>query len=636
VSTDTYRLPDEFSGLRDIGILRDLDTHLVEAVARTHGVPRTAGPEGALLFALASHALDKGHVCLNLNKDDIFSEIAADEERADHRLPDACGRWLDKAVSPGVVPGKWSPVVGTPAENKPFVLDGNRLYVRRMYDYERSVAEKLLALARGTGDETHSVDNAIGELLQDADQRKAAKMALSRRLTIITGGPGTGKTYTVARILALLSQEAEASGRAMRVRLSAPTGKAAARMGESIRQAQSEVGDKFRPSVIVEPACTLERLLGFQSDSPYFRHDADNPLDADVVIMDEASMIDIAKMSKLLDALGPAARLVLLGDMHQLFSVQPGSVLAELCESKGLVECVARLATSRRFPPESPVGRLSKAVNEAQDARAAEAAWETLQRAEHTGRAETPSTRVQTFEVPAELATRRGVVNTAFARSILSGYRGFLSAQNPEEVFDALDEFRILCALRRGPFGVMRVNTLIEEILSLQKLGPDETLKELRPSRPLKRTGAFYDHRVIMITRNDYATGLFNGDVGVVLPDSERGGELAVFFPSDASAADSGKPKVRKVPCRLLPDHETSFAMSIHKSQGSEFKRILVLVPDADCPILTKELIYTAITRTQTGVELWCGRDAFVRAACRRVRRFTGLKDCIDQLGFTI
>ena len=632
MSTDTYKLPDEIIKLRDIGILRDLDTHLVETVARTHGVPKTAGPEGALLLALASHALDNGHVFLSLNKDDIFSEIAADAERPDHRLPDACVDWLDKALSPGVFPGEWSPVVGAPADNKPFVLDGNRLHVRRMYDYEHSVAEKLLALARGTGDETHSMDNAIGELLQDADQRKAATMALSRRLTIITGGPGTGKTYTVARILALLSQEAEASSRPLRVRLAAPTGKAAARMGESIRQAQNEIGDQFRPSVTVEPACTLERLLVFRSDSPYFRHNADNPLDADVVIVDEASMIDIAKMAKLLDALGPAARLVLLGDMHQLASVQPGSVLAELCESKGLEECVARLTTSRRFPPESPVGHLSQAVNEAQDARAAEAAWETLQRAEHTESAEAPSTRVQTFEVPAELATRRGVVNTAFARSILAGYCGFLSAQNPEEVFKALDEFRVLCALRRGPFGALRVNTLIEEILSLQKLASDETLKELQPSRPLKRTGEFYDHRVIMITRNDHAIGLFNGDVGVVLPDSDHKGELTVFFADDASATDSGKPKFRKVPCRLLPDHETAFAMSIHKSQGSEFERILVLVPDADCPILTKELIYTAITRTKTGVELWCGHDAFVRAACRRVRRFTGLKARIDQM----
>lgn len=605
MNTGTHTWETALDACHQAGLLRDLDLRLTKTLARTHGVAAHAAPAGALAVALASRVVGDGHICLDFNQVDAAWLAGL----SDVRGASAVGAEIvmDDLLS-AVQSPEWYLVVGGPDDAKPCVLDDRRLYLRRMYDYERQTARRLHQMAGATAQTlAPAAEAAIGELLSDPCQQQAARMALTRRLTVISGAPGTGKTFTAARILALLSRYA-ADGAPLRVRLAAPTGKAAARLEESIAQARATTRDATAGTIVCEPACTLERLLGYRADSPYFRHDASRPLDADIVLVDEASMIDLPKMAKLLDAIGPATRLVLLGDSHQLASVQPGSVLAEVCEAQRLSGCVATLQNSFRFAGDSPVGRLSRAINEADDAVAARTAWRSVS----DPAAQEDEYAIRVHEVPERLETGGGRTTDAFVACVRRGYADFLAADTPAAVFAALEKFRVLCALRHGPFGALAVNRLIEA--ALPSLNPREE---------------WYSHRVVMVTRNDYGTRLFNGDVGVVLPDPERlDGERVVYFETSANAA---KERFRKVPCRLLPPHETAFAITIHKAQGSEFGRILVLLPAADVPLLTKELLYTALTRTRSGVDLWCNEGPFVRAACRRMRRLTGLKTQIDR-----
>lgn len=625
--------PPMLQDLARSGVLRDLDVQLVAAMVRTHGVSGPVDNAGWLLLALASRVVGDGHICLDLDElDQAWCDVTrgrSDDGAAESApalpIPDAC-RELAGPDRRGAFQTVWSAVVGLPGENRPFILDGHRLYLRRMYDYERRVATRLHELALDAGVTlAPEIASGVNELLQDEAQRQAARLALTRRLAIVTGGPGTGKTYLAARVLALLSHLPSTDGIPLRVRLAAPTGKAAARMGEALRLAREEIRDAFRDGIVIEPACTLERLLGFRFDSPYYRHDARHPLEADVVLVDEASMIDLAKMAKLLDAIGAGTRLVLLGDMHQLASVEPGSVLAEICESQTLAPCVARLVTSRRFPPDSPIGHLSRGVNAARNSDEAGQAWAAIDAVSPTSVA----CRIRTVPVPEQLVDRHGRPDTKFATSVLTGFRDFLASDTPEAAFSALGGFRILCALRRGPFGAERVNALVRDILSLRHV-PKSLTAAMKPFRHLSPSGEFYSHRVVMVTRNDYDTGLFNGDVGVVLP-ATAGGPLVTWFPCETAAGNDTCGAFRHVPCHLLPQHETAFAMTIHKSQGSEFGRILVLLPRTESPVLTKELIYTAITRPREELTLWSDRETFVEAACRRVRRFTGLRTQIDE-----
>jgi exodeoxyribonuclease V alpha subunit len=434
---------------------------------------------------------------------------------------------------------------------------------------------------------------------------------------LITGGPGTGKTYTAARILALLTHQHDGE-RPLRVRLSAPTGKAAARLGESIRQARAAMPPgTFLNGMIVDEACTLDRLLGRQRQESAYRHHADCQLEADVVIVDEASMVDLAKMARLLDALPAQARLVLLGDRHQLSAVAPGSVLAAICAAPAIAPAVVELTESRRFASGGAIARFSAAVNTAHDAGAAARAVALLADAE-AGMEDA----VGFVEAPPVLKTRQGGVELRFAQAVLRGYRDFLDAQTPAAAFPALAGFRVLCALRRGPLGAEQVNALIEEILSLRGLQGDKLPPDCRPAHALAPSGTFYPHRVLMITQNDYATGLFNGDVGIVLPSADDPTRLAVYFEQPADAEGG---HYRCVPSHLLPAHETAFAITVHKSQGSEFGHVLVLLPPTDSPVVTRELIYTAVTRTRSGVTLWGGRESLTAAMQRTVRRFSGL-----------
>ncbi len=376
-----------------------------------------------------------------------------------------------------------------------------------------------------------------------------------------------------------------------------------------MEQASGKLPGGFDPE-----ACTVDRLLGYVPDSHYFRHNRENPLPADLVLIDEASMIDLPKMAKLLDALAPDCRLVLLGDMHQLASVDPGSVLGDICNSKGLADAVVELTESRRFPADSPVARLSAAVNCTTNS-GNDSAWPLLATLNDTSFGDR---RIRQFDMPTSLLDREGRADAGISEAVICGFGDFLAATTPEEAFRAIEDFRVLCALRRGPCGVVFINRLIENILSGRTVA-DSFNTEVR----LEPNSEFYDHRVIMVTRNDYSMSLFNGDIGIVLSNDAQPGTQAAWFAEPGGG-------FRAVPCRLLPEHETAFAMTIHKSQGSEFGRTLVLLPGEDSPVLTRELVYTAITRTRTGLDLWCSREAFLQGIARTVQRSTGLLPQLD------
>ncbi len=515
-----------------------------------------SAPEVQRAAKWASRARAQGHVCVPLEK------ISAPESTADLR-ENLCA----------------SKIVGAPGEFTPLILDhAGRLYLRRYWEYEQQLAAAILRRAR-------SSTAAPRKTKQRDLQKVAAVKAVESKFTVITGGPGTGKTETVKGILRLFLNQPD--GEKLRIKLAAPTGKAAARLTEAAR----EVREDFA-------ATTIHRLLGHLPDSPYFRHNVENLLSADVVIVDEASMVDLALMAKLLAAVPDDARLILLGDRDQLASVEAGNVLADICAAAETASpndrlhgAVVALQKNYRFAESGGIYRVSTAIN----AGDAETALATL-RQDDKG-------EVQWETLPAAAKLPQTLRN-----HIIGGYRESLETNDPREALERLQQFRILCALRHGPFGVENLNAIAEEILA------DAGLLQPRPG--------WYRGRPLIVTRNDYNLSLFNGDSGVILPDPESGGELRAFF-------ITAENRLRRFLPGRLPPHETAFAMTVHKSQGSEFQRLLLILPDKDNPLLTRELLYTAITRARQSVMLWANEDTLRAAIPRRTVRESGLRDAL-------
>jgi len=647
--------------------LRDIDYTLTTMLAQTYGEENT---DAILAAGLTSNADASGHTCLDLaslagKPWPQDSEEVQKSETARILLP-AIDAWLPSIRKSPL----WDMAGATDTGTRPFVLAGTLAYLRRFYRYEQRVAQKLEQLAQAEcGQLTADNQKAIIEIFPEsnlgyADQRKAAGIALTKRLLLLTGGPGTGKTSALARLLYLI--QVQAGSQALEIKLAAPTGKAAMRMRDSL----SETKNKSYTPDNLDEAATLHRLLGTIPNSPYFRHDAKTPLTADIVIIDEASMIALPMMAKLLDALKPGARLILLGDKNQLSSVEPGFVLGDICSAaqnptSSLYGTLVELKHSYRFAADGPVGRLSTALQTAgsEDDPDGDKAWqlavELSQNAMTTSGNEklTLNNDVKTLlpllKSPAKQHKQHGTVATSstqtaepLQRSIRAGYAAFLKASTVDSAFTALSQFRVLCALRSGPYGVENINKLTESVLSRAPekapvtiptvksevmIAPSLDLKESPDNTRLKPAETFYDHRVVMVTRNNYGMNLFNGDIGIILPvdadqpiqDPAHRKHLVCWF-ENSSAEKSGK-KFRPVACNLLPEHETAFAMTIHKSQGSQFTNVLMLLPPDDNPVLTKELIYTGITRVEKNIELWCEEDIFKKAATRPTTRASGL-----------
>jgi len=547
------------------GVLGDLDVHFARLIAE-----HDESPPVVLAAALLSQLASIGHVCLDLaalEGQPIVDELA---------LP-PLNELLDALRA--------HPACGGPDDYTPLVLDGTRLYMRRYFDYEVAVADAWRESAAATT-LSPSLESELERLFPHGtnedrmrDQRAAAAYALTHRRVLISGGPGTGKTTTLASILALLlSRQAD-----LKILLAAPTGKAAARMQDAIRGAKTRLplSDEIKIAM-PEVAQTLHRLLGArpQGGGMAWRHGPDDPLDCDVLVVDEASMIDLALMARLLSALPPQACIVLLGDRDQLASVEAGAVFADLCSLGAAV-----LSVSFRFGTDGGIGRLASLVR----AGDADGMMQLL--------------REDGAEVRWLPEPNRAVMVDAAAAT----YQRFIEDVEHfpmPQIFERFASFRVLTPMRKGPLGVASLNTEIEKRLVARNAIP-----------PRSR---WYVGRPVMIAANDYGLRLFNGDIGICVRDPANG-ELRVAFPAEAGDG------VRLMAPARLPAHETAWAMTVHKSQGSEFDCVSLVLADDATELVTRELLYTAITRARQSVVIHASVEALRSCCMRRIARHTGL-----------
>ncbi|PSV65382.1 exodeoxyribonuclease V subunit alpha [Photobacterium angustum] len=677
------------------GVLRQLDYQFAKFVA--HHSPADQADLAALVAALASNELGKGHVCVvldALSPQRLFSlpSRVAIELLEGVPEPSQWGKLLSNfAVVSSVQTGK--------VQATPLVIEHGRLYLSRYWQFEQTVANKILMMANNAGSEDvrfsttdlnvmhqalddlfpvtygylyealstattadarqrlvcdmldvvkpeqvdwakveHILVNATSQKdLSQLDgvipldaclnwQKVAAAVALTRQFAVISGGPGTGKTTTVAKLLAALVMQA-GDEHVPNIMLVAPTGKAAARLTESISSAVKslpvEASVKER---IPTQSSTLHRLLGAIPGRVEFRHHKDNPLHLDVLVVDEASMVDLPMMARLLDAMPAGAKLILLGDRDQLASVEAGAVLGDICSfanqgysgSQGQVlsqltgydlhstsldlslvaDCLCMLQKSYRFHAQSGIGQLAKAINSGRPALV-EKVWQQGFKDIHH------------YSLSSD--SYQSMIN-----QVTTFYYDYLDAiaeqRDPNLVLDAFANVRLLCALREGDFGVVGLNYRIEKELTHRgKINPgDDT---------------WYQGRPIMITRNDHAVGLYNGDIGITMLEPETEAvdgvrRLKVYFEMPDGTIRGFLPS-------RIPEHEVVYAMTIHKSQGSEFADTVMVLPNDFTQILTRELIYTGITRAKARLYLYAQPDVIRRSVQVRTERASGLSELL-------
>jgi len=456
------------------------------------------------------------------------------------------------------------PMIGNPEDSTPLVIDQGKIFFRRYWEYEREISDRILGF------------DATASSQETDPQMRAIDLATQLQFLVISGGPGTGKTWVVAKLLeALLLKNPT-----LRIRLAAPTGKAAARLDESIQAEWST----FDPQIQLhqpDPASTLHRLLGFRPQSILPRFGTKRRLPLDVLIVDEASMVDLALMAKTFRALPEGATLILLGDKDQLSSVEAGAVLGSLWEVANLpnstiAENVVLLTKNRRFGENSGIGLLATAFNQGE-----------VEKAKSILADETKPDAAWCKHSIEDLVEERIAPLLAEKTSV-------------ETAFDIFDSFQFLCATRVGDAGVEAINMRVTEALGFDR-NQDE----------------WYHGRPIMITTNDYSLHLFNGDIGITW--LEEDGIARVRFRTQDG--------IRSVHPSRLPQHETVYAMTVHKSQGAQFDDVVLILPEYDVPILTRELVYTGITRARQTVSLMGTPANLTLAVERRIERHSGLMD---------
>ena len=578
-----------------------LDTHLAECLVRLSGNPNK---NLGISVKLVSEHTGKGNICLDLT---TVAGCAVEEGRSEVLPP------LEELAEILLESG----VVGRPGDNSPLILDPPLLYLQRYYQYEKAVSSFVLErAARSMAGDPERVGKAVDRLFPEEPggdginwQKVASLAAFSGSMSIISGGPGTGKTTTVARLLALCLEMAEEEN--LKIMLAAPTGKAAARLQEALAEAKAALpcSDEIKERMAAE-AMTVHRLLG--RGRAGFQYNEDNPLTADIVVVDEASMVDLPLMARLMAAIPEKCRLVLLGDRHQLASVQPGAVFGDLCQAAGtgfshhfnvyasgagiaalpleednrLADVYVELKQSYRFKEDSGIFAVSTAVKEGAGERAlallkeekfADVCWRDLEEMEG---------KIFVSQLLAKIQTHMKYV---------------LEASSPEEALPRMNTFVVLCARRHGRQGVKNINSLATAALVGDTAGAPD----------------WYHGRPVMVRRNHHGRQLYNGDSGLFWGENDERGFVQVYFAIGSS--------IREYLPQQLPEHETAYAMTVHKSQGSEFDHVLLILPDEPSQVVTSELIYTALTRARKSIEVWGSKEAFKDAVSSKILRRSGL-----------
>jgi exodeoxyribonuclease V alpha subunit len=594
------------------GEFSSFDLHLADFL---YNLDTTKNPLVYISTALISSALRDGHTCFDLS-------LLAEKKFTYQVLPfsidffPSISLWCEALLC--------SNIVGKPGDYKPLIIDNNRLYLHRYWNYEQKLVKSLLSRIETTfPPDFNNYQYQISSFFNSSSlstsgdhldfQYIAALVSLVNRCTIITGGPGTGKTTTVAKILVLLLM---VYGTRKRIALAAPTGKAAARLSSSITQALPAITcpDEIKSSIPTQ-ATTLHRLLGTISHSPEFIYNEVHPLPYDIVVIDEASMIDLALMSKLVTALSPECKLILLGDKDQLSSVEAGSVLGDICDtgtphsftsdfSRSLqsivpkftipkknepefANCIVTLQKSYRFDDSSGIGLLSRAINDGNS----DLAFDILNNSEQK----------ECVYRPLSTQTDFNLMLQKFANNYFSP----LQKQNdPHTLFSYLDSFRILCAVRQGPFGVEAINEQITSVLLKKKSDSTQV----------------YCGKPIIITSNNYSLNIFNGDTAIIVQDiSDPTNHKVAFRNQDNS--------IRYLALRQIVSWETAYSLTVHKSQGSEFDSVLLILPPIQSPVLTRELLYTAVTRAKKRVEIWGTPQILKSCIDSQIVRTSGLRE---------
>lgn len=612
---------------QELGVLRAIDRQWIEQLANHAKEPNSAV---RIAGALCSAYLGAGHICVDLaviwqyppeglTKSELHDALSG---CGVYSVADWCRKLAESSLV-GVTPNQ---------AERPMVLHGTRLYLYRYFNYEQSVLTYLKHQSSAVPfavnadligllfPKNRSPNESTSHDVEAVDwQKVAVANAASLPFSVISGGPGTGKTTTVTKLLALLVAQSQAEGKPLRIELAAPTGKAAARLTESIANAKAQLplSDEVKVA-IPEQASTLHRLLGSDFGRSRFKHNRDNPLHLDVLLVDEVSMVDLPMMAKLIDALPPKARLILLGDKDQLASVEAGSVLGDLSlgienayfqpdwaqrltaltgenvvqfanpQAPFISRSLTLLRTSYRFDASSGIGHLAKAMN-AGDAKGV--IYQLKQ-----GHADVE------WREPEEGRSKPDIA------SLAKGYDDYWQAVKQQvdvaTLYNLFGKYQILTAVRQGEFGVEQVNKQLE--LYFYQRGR------------VKDPHVWYPGKAVMLTRNDASLGLFNGDIGLCLPDESQ--RLRVWFMRPDGQFTGLLPS-------RLSEFEVVFAMTVHKSQGSEFEKVALLLPLTPSPVLTRELIYTGITRARKHFTLWGSSKLIVTAAESRIQRNSGLPE---------
>ena len=547
---------------------------------------------------LLSKKLSEGHICLNI-------DLLADELEG---LPVNYQKIIENDREKLV----YEQLVTDENGRQPFILHNRRLYLERYFAYETKILNGILTLIKN-GEPL--IANRCTTLLANCElindlfkgnfsqdeidwQMAGVLVGVINNFTIITGGPGTGKTTTLAKLLAVL-YTIEPN---IRVALAAPTGKAAMRMAESLQSARIDAPESVVNRIKALEPVTLHRLLKSVPNSTQFRHNAENPLPEDVIVIDEASMVDVALFAKLMEAVRPQTRLIFLGDKNQLASVEAGSMLGDLCQFEPIINTVPQetaivlnavlklpaakqlhplaghiieLKKSHRFSDTSEIGNLSRAILAGQ---------------------------IEAIK-PGSDVTIDHNFNHHLLAAFFAGFETYINEGDITQALQKLNSQRILCAVWEGEQGVTHLNTLVEEYLKSKKL--------------IRITSDFYENRPIMVSRNYYDLGLFNGDTGIIRPDEN--GNLKAWF-------SDGKGGVRDVLPHYISEVQTVFAMTIHKSQGSEYDRVLILLPENGGErLLTRELLYTAVTRAKNSVAIQASHEVMRTTVITSVQRASGI-----------